>query len=134
MPQPAHPLRGKGLAVANQRPASGRKDHVMFQELPFEAVIGVGAFIFSLVLLALIHGVASAVESAKASRREAARLVGELNALVAAVDRNGRGGPQGGAGGGSPKPVRRRRVVGGQRAAPGQGRRQPYGPRSMAGR
>lgn len=105
----------------------------MFQELPIEALIGVGAFVFALVLLALIHGVSSAVQSAQASRREAARLVGELNALVAAVD-NGKGPKGSGTGGGSPKPVRRRRVVGGRRPAPDGGRKLPYGPRSMARR
>lgn len=107
----------------------------MFEGLPLEAMIGVGAFILSMVLLALIHGVSSAVATARESRREAARLVEELNALVGAVEKGA--GPRAPGTPGAPRPLRRRKQGGrhtgnGRKVVPGPAPKQPYGPRSLA--
>ncbi|MEQ8745396.1 hypothetical protein [Pyruvatibacter sp.] len=101
----------------------------MFEALPIEGLIGIGAFVVSIILLALIHGVSSAVQSAQASRREAARLVDQLSALMSAIDRSGTD-PKGPAGAPSPRPVKRRRAVAARRAPANTKKR--YGPRSMA--
>jgi len=104
----------------------------MVDGLPLEALIGIGAFILSLLLLALIHGVSSAVSSARQSRREAARLLDEVNALVGAVEKGP--GPKSPGSPGSPRPVRRKsgvgRRAGASKAMPAP--KQPYGPRSLA--
>ncbi len=104
----------------------------MFEGIPVEGLVGIGAFIGSMILLALVHGVSSAVQSAQASRREAARLVTELNALVSAVGRASTA-PKGPGTLPSPRPVRRRRIRRGAARGPAlTGPRQPYGPGSMA--
>lgn len=105
----------------------------MFEGVPVEGMIGVGAFIGSMVLLALIHGVNAAVQNAQASRREAARLVTHLSNLVSATDGKSTG-PKGPGSSGSPRPVRRRKVVSAQKSTSRPAERAPYGPRSMAGR
>lgn len=105
----------------------------MFEGVPVEGLIGVGAFIGAIVLISLIHGVNAAVQNAQASRREAAQLVTHLSSLVSSADGNKRG-PKGPGIAPSPRPVRRRKVVSASKSAPRGTDRQPYGPRSMAGR
>lgn len=104
----------------------------MFEGVPVEGLIGIGAFIGSIILLALIHGVSAAVQNAQASRREAAKLVSHLSNLVSSGD-GANSGPKGPGPAGSPRPVRRRKVVSAQKSAPKPAGRAPYGPRSMAG-
>jgi hypothetical protein len=105
----------------------------MFEGVPVEGLIGIGAFIGSIILLALIHGVSAAVQNAQASRREAAKLVTHLSNMVSAADGKN-SGPKGPGPAGSPRPVRRRRVVSAQKSAARPADRTSYGPRSMAGR
>lgn len=105
----------------------------MFEGVPVEGLIGIGAFIGSMILLALIHGVSAAVQNAQASRREAAKLVNQLSSLVSTNDGQNNG-PKGPGPAGSPRPIRRRKVVSAQKSAARPADRTSYGPRSMAGR
>lgn len=54
----------------------------MFESLPLEGWIGIGGFVAAIVILALVHSIHSAVQSAHASRREADKLVTELKAVL----------------------------------------------------
>ncbi|MGD1934286.1 MAG: hypothetical protein ACFB0Z_07220 [Candidatus Phaeomarinobacter sp.] len=105
----------------------------MFEGVPVEGLIGVGVFIGSIVVLSLIHGVNAAVQNARASRREAARLVDHLSALASDAS----GGVKQAHGSGlaaSPRPVRKRKVVSARKSEQGTSGRQSYGPQGAAHR